>query len=144
MGENGYNAKAITKAKYSVWVKKYNCLKHAKKGSIDTIKLFYAKNGCEKQLIFEKWEHFEICQKWPQCKGYSTCKILSLDEKLKMQKRCENVSKHTLKLLYAKNGSEKQLIFEKWEHFENGQKWPKCKAYTPMQNSEFGSKNKIA
>ena len=38
------------------------------------------------KLIFEKWQHFENCQKWPPSKGYSFCKILTLDQKLKMQK----------------------------------------------------------
>ena len=88
---------------------------------------------CEKRfhkhnkLIFEKWEDFESGQKWPQCKGYSLCKILSLGQKIKLPKNAKNVSINTLKLFYAKNGSKKQLIFEKWEHFENGQKWPQCK-----------------
>ena len=65
------------------------------------------KNGSKNQLILKKWEHSETSQKWPQCKGYSPCKIL------KMPKRCENASTNTLKLFYAKNGSKKQLIFEK-------------------------------
>ena len=30
----------------------------------------------------------------------------------------KNDSTITLELLYAKNGSKKHLIFEKWEHFE--------------------------
>jgi len=54
MAKNGHNAKAITNAKYSVWVKKQNCLKHAKNVSTNTLQLFYAKNGLTKQLIFEK------------------------------------------------------------------------------------------
>ena len=54
MAKNGHNAKAIAHAKYSVWVKKSNCLKHAKNVSTNTLKLFYAKNGSKKQIIFEK------------------------------------------------------------------------------------------
>ena len=54
MRENVNNAKFIAHAKYSVWVKKQKCPKHAKNVSIDTLKLFYAKNGSKKQLIFEK------------------------------------------------------------------------------------------
>ena len=38
----------------------------------------------KKQLIFEKWEHFENGQKWPQYKGYSPCKILILGQKIKI------------------------------------------------------------
>ena len=54
MVRNGNNAKAIAHEKYSVWVKKKNCLKHANNVSTNTLKLFYAKNGSKKQLIFEK------------------------------------------------------------------------------------------
>ena len=52
--ENGHNPKGIAHAKYSVWVKKKNCLKHAKNVSTNTLELFQAKNGLRKQLIFEK------------------------------------------------------------------------------------------
>ena len=54
MAKNGHNAKAIAHAKYSVSVKKSNCLKHAKNVTTSTLQLFYAKKGWEKQLIFEK------------------------------------------------------------------------------------------
>ena len=54
MVKNGHNAKAIAHAKYSLLVKKEICLKHAKNVSTNTFKLFYAKNGSKKQLIFEK------------------------------------------------------------------------------------------
>ena len=37
-----------------------------------------------------------------------------------------------------KNRSKKQLILEKWEHFENGQNWQKYMGY------QFGSKIKNA
>ena len=53
MGKNGSNAKAIAHAKYLGWVKKSNCLKHAKNVSLNTLQLFYAKNGWKEQLIFE-------------------------------------------------------------------------------------------
>ena len=102
------------------------------------------KNRSKKQVIFEKWEHFENCQKWLQCKGYSPCKILSLDQKIKLPKTFENVSTSTLMLLYAKNGSKRQLIFEKLEHFENCQKWPQRKGYSPCKLVIFLSKIKNA
>ena len=68
-------------------------LKRQKKKSLKrfykTLQLFYAKNGSRKQLIFEKWYHFENWQKCPSSKGYSLCKMVSLGQKLKMPKRCE-------------------------------------------------------
>ena len=54
MARNGHNAKAIAHAKYSVWLKNSNSLKHAKNVSKNTFKLFYAKNGFKEQLMFEK------------------------------------------------------------------------------------------
>ena len=122
---------------------KINCLKHAKNVSTNTFQLFYAKRGSKKQLIFEKWEHFENGQKWPQCKGYSPCKILTLGQKIKLPKICKNVSTNTFKLFYAKNGSKKQVILKKWEHFENGQKWPQCKGYSPCKIFTLGQKIKL-
>ena len=73
MAKNGHNARAIAHAKYSVWVKKLNSLRHAKNTSKKTLKLFYEKHCSKKQLIYEKRENFENGQKWPQCKGYSPC-----------------------------------------------------------------------
>ena len=121
MAKNDHNAKAIAHAKYWVWVKKENSLKHAKSVSINTLELFYGKNSSKNQLIFEKWEHFENGQKWPPCKGYSSCTILSLGQKENCLKDAKNVPINTFELFYAKNNSKKQLIFEKWEHFENAQ-----------------------
>ena len=153
------------------------------------MQLFYAKNSSKKLLIFEKWETFENCQKWPPTKAYSLCKIVTLGQKLKMQEKmlktflqhiavvlCKkrlqktpNIRKmrafwkllkwpptkryslcqiltlgqklkmqknmlerfyDTLQMFYAKNGSKKQLIFKKWDHFENCQKWSPTKSYS--------------
>ena len=75
------------------------------------------KNGSKNRLIFEKWDYFENCQKWPPSKGYSVCKIVTLAQKLKMQKICLQRFYHTLQLFYAKNGLKKEVIFQKWDHF---------------------------
>ena len=63
MAKNGHNAKAIAHAKYSVLVKKINCLKHAKNLSTNTLELFYAKNGSKKRLKLRKTGAF---LKWPK------------------------------------------------------------------------------
>ena len=109
----------------------------------NTFKLFYAKSGSKKQLIFKKWEHFENGQKWPQCKGYSPCKILTLGHKINLPKICKKRFYKHIKNVLWKNGSKKQLIFEKWEHFENGQKWPQCKGYSPCKILTLGHKIKL-
>ena len=143
MAKNGHNAKAIAHAYYSVWVKKWNCLKHAKNVSTNTFKLFYAKNTSRKQLIFEKWEHFENDQKWPQWKGYSPCILLSLGQNIKLPKTCENHFYKHIQVVLCKKRLKKQLIFEKWEHFDNGQKWPQSKGYSPCKILSLGQKIKL-
>ena len=67
--------------------------------------------------------------KWPPSKGYRLCKLVTLAQKLQMHKNMLKSFYNTLQLFYAKNGSKKQLILQKWEHFENGQKWPPSKGY---------------
>ena len=101
------------------------------------------KKQLKKQLIFEKWEHFENGRKWPQCKDYSPCKILSLAQKIKFPKTCKNISTNTLELFYAKNGSNKHLILQNWKNFENGQKWPQCKGDSPCKILTLAQKIKL-
>ena len=55
----------------------------------------------------------------------------------------KNDSTITLELLYAKNGSKKHLIFEKWEHFENSQNWPRGKGYRLCKIATLGQKLKM-
>ena len=49
----------------------------------------------------------------------------------------------TLLLYYAKNGSKKQLTFEKWDHFENWQKRPQCKGYSLWKVVSLAQKLKM-
>ena len=119
-----------------------------KNDSTITLELLYAKNGSKKHLIFEKWEHFENSQNWPRGKGYRLCKIATLGQKLKMPKTCEKRCEKrfynsTSELLYAKNGSKKHLLFEKWEHFENSQNWPRGKGYRLCKIATLGQKLKM-
>ena len=113
------------------------------------------KKRLQKHLILEKWEHFENCQKWPPSKGYRLCKIVTLGQKLKMHENMlktflqmhKNMLKtflqHIAVVLCQKNGSKKQLILEKWEHFENGQKWPPSKGYRLCKIVTLGQKLKM-
>ena len=65
------------------------------------------KNGSKKQLIFEKSDHFENWQKWPQCKGYSSCKMVSLGQKLKMPKTCDKRLYKDIRLVLCKKRAPK-------------------------------------
>ena len=111
--------------------------------STNTFELFYAKNGSQKHLIFQQSEHFENSQKWPQCKGYSSCKILCLGQKIKLPKTWEKRLYKHIRVFLCKNGSKKQPIFQKTEHFENGQKWPQCKGYSPCKILSLGQNIKL-
>ena len=46
-------------------------------------------------------------------------------------------------MFYAKNGSKQQLIFEKWEHFENCPKWQTSKGYRLAKILNLGQKLKM-
>ena len=98
------HAKAITFAKWSVWVKNLKCQKHAKNDSTRTLELFCAKNPSKKHQIFEKWEDFE---NRPSCKGYSLCKMVSLGQKLKMPKTCEKRFYKNITVVLCKKPLEK-------------------------------------
>ena len=107
------------------------------------IAVVLCKNGSKKQLILEKWEHFENCQKWPPGKGYRLCKIVTLGQKLKMHKNMLKTFLQHIAVALCKNGSTKQLILEKWEHFKNGQKLPPTKGYRPCKIVTLGQKLKM-
>ena len=82
----GYHVKAH--AKSSLWLKNWNSKKRVKTYSTNDLQLFCAKNCSKKHQIFEKWDHFE---NRPSYKGYSPCKILTMAQKLKFQKTCQNL-----------------------------------------------------
>ena len=72
--------------------------------STNHLQLFCAKNRSKKHEIFEKWDHFE---NRPSCKGYSPCKILTLGQKLKFQKTCQNPFYKSFRVVLCKKPLEK-------------------------------------
>ena len=88
------------------------------------------KNGSKKQLIFEKWEHFENCQKWPLSKGYSLCKIFTLGQKLKMQKNMLKTFRQHFAVVLCKKRLQKTANIRKVRHFEKCQKWAPSKDHS--------------
>ena len=136
----GPNAWAIAHAKWSVWVKNLKRQKGAQNHCATTLKMLCAKNRAKKYLILDKREHFQNGQNWPRCMGYSSCKMVSLGQKFKTAERCANHCATTLKMLCAKNCSKKHLILEKWEHFKNGQIWPRYMGYSPCKMVSFCQK----
>ena len=97
----GLDAKAIPFAKSSVWVKKQST-KTISKTNLQTQYSY----SMEKR--FEKLEHFEYRKKWPPCKGYSLCKIISLRQKMKLPKTCEKrICIHNILILCKKTLKKK-------------------------------------
>ena len=115
--KNGHQAKAIAFAKSSLWVKNYKCKKHAKNVSTTHCSCSVRKIGSKKQLIFEKGEHFENCRKWPPSKGYSLCKILTLGEKLKMEKNMLKMFLQHIAVVLCKKRHEKTANITKMRGF---------------------------
>ena len=67
-------------------------------------------------------------------------KNLPSGSKKNFKKYRKNNYRSTLELFCAKNGSEKHLIFEKWQFFRNGQTWPPCKDYRLCKIVTLGQK----
>ena len=81
--------------------------------------------------------------KWPPSKAYRLGKIVTLGQKLKMHKNMLKTFLQHIAVVLCKKRLKKQLIFEKWEHFENGQKWPPSKGYRLGKIVTLGQKLKM-
>ena len=99
--------------------------------------LFCAKNRSKKHQIFTKLDHFK---NRPSYKGYSPCEILTLGQKLKLQKTCQNLFYKSFKVVLQKNPLEKTPNIREIRPFL---KSAILQRLQPMQNSHFGSKIKI-
>ena len=105
--------------------------------------MFCVRNQSRKEEIFEKWDDFE---KRPSCKGYSPCKILILDQKLKFQKTCGNPFYKSFTVVLCKKNLEKRPNIREMRQFWKSaimQRHYAWKIQNPMQNPYFGSKIKF-
>ena len=122
------HAKAIALAKWSVWVKNYECQKYVKNHSIRRLEFFCVKNCSKKHQIFEKWDDHE---NRPSCKGYSPCKMISLGQKLKCQPYAKKYSISTQERFCAKKTLEKSTKYSSSDTiFQNR---PFFKGYSPCR-----------
>ena len=90
--------------------------------STTTLEWLCAKNCVKTHLIVKKGEHFENGQNWPKGWAIAQANWSVWVKNQKCQKSAKNDCKTSLELLCAKNRVKKDLIFEKREHIENGQK----------------------
>ena len=113
-----YFAWAIAFAKYSIWPKKFNCLKHVKIDSASLLEIFCAKSHSKKHQIFEKWDDFEnrpSCKGYSLCIGYSVCKILNLGQKCKLPKTCQSRFCKLIKNILCKKTARKNTKYSRNE-----------------------------
>ena len=108
----GHHAKSIAHAKSSLWLKNLNCKKHVKIHSTNHLQLFCAKNRSKKHQIFQTQDHFE---NRPSCKGYSPCKILTLAQKLKSKKTCQNPFYKSFTVVLCKKTAPKNTKYSRNE-----------------------------
>ena len=121
--ENRPSCKAYSLCEIVIFVQILKLKKKVKIYSTSDLDLSCAKNRLKKHQIFEKWDYFE---NGPSCKAYSLWKIVSLAQKFKFQKTCQNLFYKWFRVvLCKKNRVKKHQIFQKWDHFKNG---PSCKA----------------
>ena len=96
----------------------------------------------KKKIIFQKWDHFKNCQKWPSSKGYSLCKIVTLGQNLKMQKTLlKPFLKHIIDVL-CKKRLEKTANIRKIRLLWKLPKMATKQRLLPLQNRHFRSKIK--
>jgi len=101
------------------------------------IKVVLCKRQLEKAVNIRKMRAF---LKWPQCKGYSPCKILKLGQKIKLPKTCEKRFYKHIKVVLCKNRLQKTINIRKMRAFL---KWPQCKGYSPCKIHSLGQKIKL-
>ena len=130
--QNRPSCKGYSLGKIVSFGQKLKLKKNTRKTIFNHITVVCAKNRLRKHQIFEKWDDF---QNRPSCKGYSLGKMVSLSQKLKFRKTCENHFLITLELFCAKSRLRKHQIFDKWDDFENR---PSCKGYTLRKMVSLG------
>ena len=84
--------------------------KHVKIHSTNHLQSFSAKNRSKKHQIFDKGENF---QNRPSCNGYSPCKILTLAEKLKLKKTCQNPFYKSFTVVLCKKTAPKNAKYSR-------------------------------
>ena len=98
------------------------------------------KNGSKKQLIFEKWEHFDNGQNGHNAKAIAHAKYSVWVKKL----NCEKAFYKHIKIVLCKKRLEKTANIRKMGAFLKCPKMATMQTLWPMQKTQFGSKHKIA
>ena len=93
-----------------------------KKPLYEQIRLVVCKKPLQKTPNIRKKEHFENGENWPRRKRNSLCKMVSLDQKFKMPKRCEKKLHEQIRVVVCKKPLQNTPTIQKMRAFS---KWPK-------------------
>ena len=86
---------------------------------------------------------FGKLEKWPLCKGYSLCKMVSFRQKIKLPKRFgKRLYKH-ITVVLCKKRMEETANNRKVRRFWNLKKWPLCKGCSLFKMVSFRQKIKL-
>ena len=109
------HANSITHAKSSLWLKSKNFKKHVKIHSTNHLELFSAKNRSKNTKYSRNERILKIGH--PASKGYIPCKILTLAQKLKFQKPCQNPFYKSFRVVLCKKPLKKTLNIREMRAF---------------------------
>ena len=107
------------------------------------IKVVLCKNRVEETANIRKLRRFWKLEKWPLCKGYSLCKMVSFRQKIKFPKTCGKRPYKHITVVLCKNRVEETANIRKWRRFWKLEKWPLCKGYSLCKMVSFRQKIKL-
>ena len=113
-------------------------------------KLFYkhitdvlCKKRLQKTINIREMRRFWKLEKWPQCKGYSLWKMVSLGQKIKLPKTCEKLFYKHITDVLCKKRLQKTINIREMRRFWKLEKSRQCKGYSLWKMVNLGQKIKL-
>ena len=101
------------------------------------------KKRMQETANIRKIRRFWKLEKWPLCKGYSLCKMVSFRQKIKFPKTCGKRPYKHIRVVLCKNRVEEKANIGKIRRFWKLEKWPLCKGYSLCKMISFRQKIKL-
>ena len=101
------------------------------------------KKRLQKTLYIWEMRGFWKLEKWPQCKGYSLSKMVSLGQKINLPKTCKKRFYEHITEVLSKKRLQKTLYIREMRRFWKLEKWPQCKGYSLWKMVSLGQKIKL-
>ena len=110
------------------------CEKRFYKHIIDVL----CKKRLQKTLNIREITRFSKLERWPQWNGYSLCKMVSFNQKIKLPKTGEKrFYMHITDVLFKKR-LQKTLNIGEMRRFLKLERWPQCKGYSLCKMISLG------